>query len=98
MRGYADDGEDVEKFLDETTEIRRAMHEKRFELREAYRTGDEEKAEAIEKELDGLRGQLAGKAREEGLKRGDRRGYAKRGWGYGPRAGGYGYCGGPYGW
>jgi hypothetical protein len=88
--GY--DNEERQKFLEETADIRRALHEKRFDLREAYRTGDEAKAEAIEKEMEELRDNLAEKG---GFDMGKRRGYGK---GFGPRAGGYGSCGGPYGW
>jgi hypothetical protein len=92
--GYGGDYDDEErqKFLEETADIRRALHEKRFDLREAYRTGDEAKAEAIEKEIAELRDKLAEKG---GFDKGKRRGYGK---GFGPRAGGYGSCGGPYGW
>jgi hypothetical protein len=85
------DSEEGKKFLEETADIRRELHEKRFDLREAYRTGDEEKAEAIEKEVEELRDQLAEKG---GFDKDARRGTGR---GYGPRAGGYGYCGGPYG-
>jgi hypothetical protein len=94
MWGYAD--KDTEKFLEETADVRRELHEKRFDLREAYRTGDEAKAEAIEKDVAELREKLREKG---GFKAGPGRGYG-RGLdrGYGPRAGGgYGYCGGPYG-
>jgi hypothetical protein len=91
--GYGTDTEEAQKFLEDTADLRRELHEKRFDLREAYRTGDEEKAEAIEKEIDELREKLADKG---GFEKGAWRGYGK-GRGYGPRAGGYGYCGGPYG-
>lgn len=89
--GYAD--EDAKKFLEETADVRRDLHEKRFELREAYRTGDKAKVEALEKEIDGLYDKLAEKG---GFERGPRRGFGR---GFGPRAGyGPGYfCGGPYG-
>jgi hypothetical protein len=90
--GWEGDDEERQKFLEETADIRRELHEKKFDLREAYRTGDEAKAEAIEKEIDELRDKLAEKG---GFKKGKKRGYGR---GYGPRAGGYGYCGGPYGW
>lgn len=90
MWGYGYDDEDAQKFLDETVDLRRQLHEKRFDLREAYRLGDKEKAEAIEKDLDKLYSELTEKG---GFKRGYGRGY-----GHGPRAGyGPGYCGGPYG-
>ena len=86
MWGYAD--KDTGKFLEETADVRRELHEKRFDLREAYRTGDEAKAEAIEKDIAEIREKLSEKG---GFKAGPGRGY-------GPRAGGgYGYCGGPYG-
>lgn len=90
--GWEGDSEEAKKFLDETADIRRELHEMRFDLREAYRTGDEAKAEAIEKEIEELRDKLAEKG---GFEKGKKRGYGR---GYGPRAGGYGYCGGPYGW
>jgi hypothetical protein len=100
--GYGGEGDDEErqKFLEETVDIRRKLHDKKFDLREAYRTGDEAKAEAIEKEIEELQDKLAEKG---GFKKGKKRGYKKgkkRGYGrgFGPRTGGYGYCGGPYGW
>ncbi|MGD2080525.1 MAG: hypothetical protein PVJ36_05295 [Nitrospirota bacterium] len=87
--GYSD--EDSQKFLEETYDLRRQLHEKRFELREAYRLGDREKAEAAQQDLDKLYGELTEKG---GFKRGPGKGY-----GHGPRAGyGPGYCNGPRGW
>jgi hypothetical protein len=82
--GYAND-EDAQKFLEETADLRRQINEKRFDLREAYRLGDREKAEAVQKDLDKLYSELTEKG---GFSRGP--GYGR---GYGPR-----YCNGPRGW
>ncbi len=86
-RGYQ--GAESGKFLDETADLRKELHEKTFEYREAYRAGDEKKAEALEKEITGLQEKLLDKAGDAGV-------FAGRGRrGFGP--GGYG-CQGPYGW
>lgn len=40
-----------QKFLDETADLRKNLHTKRFELEEALRKGEYERAEGIEKEI-----------------------------------------------
>jgi hypothetical protein len=90
--GYGLSDED-RTLLEETSDLRRQRHAKVFDLREALRTGDSEKAEAIEKEVTELDKQLRDKL-------GPRFG---RGYGKGPYAGGYGRgggwrCPGPSGW
>lgn len=79
-----------QKALDETYALRKDLHEKRFELMEAMRKGEYEKAEAIEKEITGQEeklyeatGNIAG-ARSPN--------YAK-----GRPGRGWGRCGGDYG-
>ena len=58
-----------QKFFDETKEMRKAMHDKRFELMEAYRTGkpDEQKIDGLEKDIAGIREKIQGKAKELGV-------------------------------
>jgi|Deesub1362A_J573_1020465.scaffolds.fasta_scaffold00045_114 hypothetical protein len=89
MRGYFS-AED-QKLLDETVDLRKDLHTKRFELREALRKGEYEKAETIEKEIAKLEDKLYDKV---GTRTGRRYG---RGFGRGP-AGGTWFCPGPYGW
>lgn len=76
------DGTLTKKFLDETSDLRREMHQKRFEYMEAVRDPktDEKKIVALEKELDELRTKIHEKAPEGSYGRG----YGKRG-GYGCR-------------
>ncbi len=62
MMGYYGNNTEAQKFLEETADLRRTIHEKRFEYFEALRTGDEEKAEALDKELEGLFKQIQEKA------------------------------------
>jgi len=85
--------EETTKFLDETVDLRRQLHDKVFDLREAYRAGDKDKAEALEKEVESIRDKIAEKG---GFEKGARTGAGR---GFGPRAAGYGYgyCNGPYG-
>lgn len=80
--------EEGKKFLKETTELRKTIHGKKFELMEAYRAGDDKKAEALEKELDELRIKLSEMAKQSGIDKYNK----KRGPGY---CGGPGNCGGP---
>lgn len=91
MRGWGPGtlSEDDQKLFNETADIRRDLHEKKFDFREAWRAGDKEKAEAIEKEIDALQEKLSAKLGPEfGGKYS--RGYGR---GFGP-----GQCSGPYGW
>jgi hypothetical protein len=87
--------EEAKKFFEATVDLRKKLHEKMFEYREAYRTGDEKKAETLDREIDELRAQLYAKAKETGFTGGwggPRRGFGPRSAGYGPGA-----CRGP-GW
>jgi hypothetical protein len=70
------------KFLDETSDLRREMNQKRFEYMEAIRNPktDEKTIASLEKELDELRAKIHEKAPEGFYGRG----YGKRG-GYGCR-------------
>jgi hypothetical protein len=58
-----------QKFFDETKEMRKAMHDKKFELMEAYRSGtpDEQKIDGLEKEIAGIREKIQDKAKELGV-------------------------------
>lgn len=84
-----------QKFLDETADLRKTIHGKMFDLREAWRKG--EKAEALEKEVEELKDKLFEKAESAGIKgkhkygRHDRS--HSRGCGDGPGTG-CGPCGG----
>lgn len=90
MRGWGPGAlsEEDQKLFNETADLRRDLHEKKFDFREAWRAGDKEKAEAIEKEIEALQEKLSAKLGPEfGGKYG--RGYGR---GFGP-----GQCTGPYG-
>jgi hypothetical protein len=58
-----------QKFFNETKEMRKAMHDKKFELMEAYKTQtpDEQKIEGLEKEIAGIREKIQDKAKELGV-------------------------------
>jgi hypothetical protein len=81
-------------------DLRKTLHDKKFQFREALRKGDEEKIEALEKELHKLKDELYEKLgvtdkRGKYGKRGKRgKGYDRRGHGpgWGHDSGG---CGGP---
>lgn len=92
MWGY---GVEDLKALDETTDLRKERVIKKFELKEALRNGEYEKADAIEKKMIKLDEELY----KKGVSRKDRRGYGKSGKGYGRQGGGCGCQGqyGPYG-
>lgn len=79
-----------QKLLDETADLRKEIHAKRFELGEAARKGEQEKAEAIEKDLDKLEDKLYEKV---GPRKAARM-YGCGGPGSGPGGGG---CSGPCG-
>lgn len=56
------------QFFDATKALRKEMHDKRFELRELYRTGAEQaKIDALEGEVDALRVKIQAKAQELGI-------------------------------
>lgn len=82
--GYGYKSEEAKKFLGETTDLRKELNDKAFQYREAWRTGDEKKAEALEKEIGTLQGKLYEKAKAAGFTGG----YGP-GWGNHP-------CGGPF--
>jgi hypothetical protein len=84
--GYALSDED-RKLLDETADLRKELFSKRFDYREALRSGDDKKAEAIGKDMEGLQAKL-----REKLGPGFGGGY-----GMGPARGGGWQCPGPYG-
>jgi hypothetical protein len=58
-----------QKFFEETKELRKAMHDKRFELMEAYRAvdPDEQKIDGLEKEMTGIREKIQARAKELGV-------------------------------
>lgn len=58
-----------QKLFDETKDLRKEMHDKRFELMEAYRVQnpDEQKISALEKEIDITREKMQNKAKELGI-------------------------------
>ena len=91
-----------QKLLDETADLRKDMHLKMFEFREAMRKGEYQKAEALEKEIEAISGKLEAKLGPDaeklgpGSKRAGRGGYG-RGYGRGYAGGGYGSCDGPCG-
>jgi hypothetical protein len=65
MMGWADaDDETVKKFLDETADLRKQMHDKKFEYLEARRNPDAnaESLKKIEKEMYDLKWQIREKA------------------------------------
>jgi hypothetical protein len=74
--------EAYKKFFEATTDLRRQIHNKTFDLREAYGAGNEEAARTIEQEIDALQEQVAKKAEEAGINTNNR--------GFGPRGGGHG--------
>ena len=82
--GNGEASEEFNKVLDETADLRKSMHDKRFEWMEAVRAGDTAKAEILEAEVIKLRQELADKF---SAVQGDSPGY-----GGGP---GYG-CPGPF--
>ncbi len=102
--GWQSQSEEAKKFLEDTSALRRELHTKMFEYREAYRAGDEKKLESLDKEIAGLQEKLDEKAKEAGISGsygyGPRKGYGPGPRWRGPRGGGYGpgACGGPGGW
>ncbi|KKL67869.1 hypothetical protein LCGC14_2130700, partial [marine sediment metagenome] len=50
--GYGIDPEKSAAFFKETLKLRKELHEKMFELKEAYFSGDEEKTEKLSKEAE----------------------------------------------
>ena len=54
-----------QQFFDATKELRKEMHEKRFELMELYRTSAEQaKIDALESEIDAIRIRIQDKAKD----------------------------------
>ncbi len=66
--GYGYDKE-TKEFLDKTADLRKELHEKRFEYMEAWRADDEKKAEKLAKELDELTEKLYAEAPEGSFNR-----------------------------
>lgn len=60
------DGEAKQKYLDDTAELRREMHNKRFDYREAYRDPNTTRGELaeIEKEIWDIHAELQEKAKQ----------------------------------
>ena len=60
---------DQQRFFDETKELRKTMHDTRFELMEAYRADnpDRQKIDGLEKEITGIREKIQDKAKELGV-------------------------------
>lgn len=58
-----------QKFFDETKDLRKEMHDKRFELMEAYRVQnlDEQKIAVLEKEIGDIRAEMQDKAKAFGI-------------------------------
>lgn len=86
-----------QKFFDATKDLRKQMHDTKFELRELYRSPDpdQKRITEMEKKMDDLRSQIREKADELGISRGYGHcdgpgGYGKKGHGY--RSGSYGNC------
>lgn len=56
------------QFFDATKELRKEMHDKRFELMELSRTGvDQAKIDALDREIEALRAKIQAKAQELGI-------------------------------
>lgn len=59
------------QFFDATREMRKEMHDRRFQLMESVRTGqDQAKIDALENEIDALRTKIQAKAQEFGISNG----------------------------
>lgn len=57
---------DQQKFFDATKDLRKSMHDKRFEMMELYRNpnADKSKIDALEKEISSIRDKMQEKAKE----------------------------------
>jgi hypothetical protein len=88
-----------QKFIDVTKDLRKQMHDTKFELRELYRTpeSDQKKITELEKKMDDLRAQIREKADDQGISRGYGNCDGPGGFGYGKGRGynrsGNGDCG-----
>lgn len=87
--------EEGRKFLEDTKELRKKIHDLKYEIKEAWIADDEKKAEKLEAELGKLRDELWEKADKAGIEK--KRGYGKRGKGRG-YGGGPDNCAGPGGY
>ncbi len=58
-----------QKFFDETRDLRKEMHDKRFALMETYRAQDpdQQKIAALEKDIDTIREKIQSRAKELGI-------------------------------
>jgi hypothetical protein len=67
-RGMGPNGElspERQQFFDATKDLRKEMHEKRFDLRELYRTNaDQAEIDALRAEIDAIRARIQDKAKE----------------------------------
>lgn len=77
--GMDTESKEFKEFWKSTHEIRKAVHDKMFELKEAYVTDNEKAIDKLEKEIDELREKIHDKAKEAGLVK-----KQKRSRGYGP--------------
>jgi hypothetical protein len=60
-----------QKFFDATRELRKEMHDKRFQMMELYRSkADQTQIDALQNDIDALRTQIQGKAQEFGVTQG----------------------------
>lgn len=78
--GWDTDSKEFKAFWKETAELRKAIHAKMFDLKEAYVADDEKAIDKLESEIDGLREKIYDKAKDAGLIK-----KSKRSRGYGPR-------------
>lgn len=88
----AEDQVKYDKFFADTVDMRRQLHDLRFEMREAWLAGDDAAYDKLAAEFDQLRDELQKKADEAGVEVGPGRGFGR---GFGP-GNGRG-CGGPGG-
>jgi hypothetical protein len=65
MGPNADLSPEQQQFFDVTRDLRKEMHEKRFDLRELYRTNaDQAKIVAVQAEIDAIRAKIQDKAKD----------------------------------
>jgi len=78
--GWDTDSKEFKEFWKATVDLRKAVHDKMFELKEAYVTDNEKAIDKLEKEIDDLREKIYDKAKDAGLVKKHKRG---RGYGSG---------------
>jgi hypothetical protein len=64
---YGGGDKESRKFFEETADLRKELHNKMFEYREARWAGDEEKVEALDKDISELRAKVYEKAEGAGI-------------------------------